>query len=280
MKKSAGSTSTLLLDERPLMVLPKLATMIGLHEAIVLQQIHFLLQMESSGRVIDGEKWVWNTLESWQREHFPFLSLRTLRRAIDSLERFGLLVSCQPDGRVSRRKYYRINYKSLPASSQYGQNGQMNMVKLDRLELAIMDSSYTETTSETPTETTSTKESKGTAVPSETAARDFSSDSRDFSSDSPDIDATWQPSEKRHMTKEQLLAKIKPSTDYPSEDEFNNYLEDGEFDNIVNARDLYYDLCARKWRHWKPDLKRWTKIRDWRKYVLALEETMQEAKTR
>lgn len=273
MRKSAGSTNTLLLDERPLMVLPKLAAMIGLHEAIVLQQIHFLLQMKSSGRVIDGKKWVWNTLESWQREHFPFIPLRTLRRAIDSLERFGLLVSCQPDGRVSRKKYYRVNYKFLPPNSRYGENGQIDVAKMDRSEVARMDSSYTETTAETPAETTLTKESKVTAVPSETAEHDFSSDS-------PDIDATWKPSEKRHMTKEQLLAKIKPSTDYPSEDEFNEYLETEECDNIVNARDLYPDLCRQKWRHWNPEVKKWAKIRDWRKYVSALEGTMQEAKTR
>jgi len=273
MRKSAGSTNTLLFDERPLMLLPKLANTVGLHEAIVLQQIHFLLQMESSGRVIDGEKWVWNTLESWQREHFPFLSLRTLRRAIDSLERRRLLVSCQPDGRVSRKKYYRVNYKSLQPDCRYGQNGQINVAKLDKSEVAKKDSSYTETTAETSAETTSTKESEGTAVPSETAEHDFSSDT-------PDIEARWRPSKQRNMTKEQLLAKIKLPTDYPSEDEFNEYLETEECDNIVNARDLYYDLCMRKWRHWKPDLERWTKIRDWRKYVSALEETMLEAKTR
>ena len=273
MRKSAGSTNTLLFDERPLMLLPKLANTVGLHEAIVLQQIHFLLQMESSGRVIDGKKWVWNTLESWQREHFPFIPLRTLRRAILSLERFGLLVSCQPDGRVSRKKYYRVNYRTLQPDCRYGQNGQINVAKLDKSEEAKMDSSYTETTAETPAETTSTKESKVTAVPSETAEHDFSSDS-------PDIEARWRPSKQRNMTKEQLLAKIKLPTDYPSEDEFNEYLEAEECDNIVNARDLYYDLCMRKWRHWKPDLERWTKIRDWRKYVSALEETMLEAKTR
>ena len=273
MRKSAGSTNTLLLDERPLMVLPKLATMIGLHEAIVLQQIHFLLQMESSGRVIDGKKWVWNTLESWQREHFPFIPLRTLRRAILSLERFGLLVSCQPDGRVSRKKYYRVNYKFLPPNSRYGQNGQIDVTKLDRSEEAKMDSSYTETTAKTTAETTETKESEVTAVPSETAEHDFSSDS-------PDIDATWKPSKKRNMTKEQLLAKIKPSTDYPSEDEFNEYLEAEGCDYVIEYRDLYSDLCLKKWRHWKPDVHRWTKIRDWQKYVVALNETIKETMPR
>ena len=35
--------SKMIIDDRPLMVLPKLATAIGLNEAIVLQQIHYWL---------------------------------------------------------------------------------------------------------------------------------------------------------------------------------------------------------------------------------------------
>ncbi len=35
--------NNLLLDEHPLLVMPKLATLIGLNEAIVLQQVHYWL---------------------------------------------------------------------------------------------------------------------------------------------------------------------------------------------------------------------------------------------
>ena len=272
MKKSASVTNTLLLDERPLIVLPKLATDYGLNEAIVLQQIHFLLQIPSGGRIIDGEKWIWNTHEEWKREHFPFLKLRTLRRAIESLERSRLLVSCQPDGRLSRRKYYRINYNALPANSRCGQNGQINVAKMERSEVAKMDSSYTETTPETSSETTSTKESKATAFSAKDAAGVF------FASDPPEIEAQWKPSKQRALSKEEQLKRLKVQAGYPSEDEFNNYLESQEHDSILSTRDLYRDLCLRKWRHWNAGLNKWTKIRDWQKYVDALNDKMEGAK--
>ena len=118
-----------------------------------------------------------------------------------------------------------------------------------------------------------TKESKETAFATQPAVCDFSSDS-------PDIEAKWKPSRKRNMDKDQLLAKINPPTDYPSEDEFNDYLEAEDCNNVLSSRDLYSDLCLRKWHHWKPALKRWTPIRDWKKYTVALELIMEEAKTR
>lgn len=88
---------------------PELAKLIGVEAAIVLQRIVFLCDTPFSGKEINGFRWIWNTLEQWQKEHFPFWSERTIRRIIDSLEESGILVSCQPDGYMSRKKYYRIS---------------------------------------------------------------------------------------------------------------------------------------------------------------------------
>ena len=44
----------LLIDEPPLMVLPSLAAVIGLNEAIMLQQIHYWLGLSTFAEVIDG----------------------------------------------------------------------------------------------------------------------------------------------------------------------------------------------------------------------------------
>jgi hypothetical protein len=76
--------SRLLLDEYPLMVLPKLATEIGLNEAIILQQVHYWLMQ--CGKERDGKVWVFNTYEDWQKQ-FPFFSLSTIRRTINKLEK-------------------------------------------------------------------------------------------------------------------------------------------------------------------------------------------------
>ena len=101
--------SPALISERTISFQPSLAKLIGLPEAVAVQQIKFALSAPRSGRNIDGHKWVWNTYEDWQSDFFPFWSIRTIRRAFLDLERRGLIVSCQPDGYTSRRKYYRLN---------------------------------------------------------------------------------------------------------------------------------------------------------------------------
>lgn len=100
-------STSLLIPEHPLQVLPLLATAIGLNEAIVLQQFQYLSRI--GGRVIDGEKWVFDTYESLHEKFFPFWSIPTIQRTISSLEKSGWLLSCQPEGVMSRRKYYRIS---------------------------------------------------------------------------------------------------------------------------------------------------------------------------
>ena len=77
--------SKLLIPDRPLQVLPSLAVLIGLNEAIVLQQIHYWLSNELNNKIIDGKKWVYNTYEEWGRQ-FPFWSCRTIQRTMLSLE--------------------------------------------------------------------------------------------------------------------------------------------------------------------------------------------------
>lgn len=103
--------STLLINELPLMVLPKLANAIGLNEAIVLQQIHYWLGKSTNVR--DGYTWVYNSYPEWQ-EQFPFWSIDTIKRTIHKLEKTGLLVSDSFNTmKMDRTKWYRIDYDSL-----------------------------------------------------------------------------------------------------------------------------------------------------------------------
>jgi len=82
--------SKLLFDEHPLVILPRLAVLIGLNEAIVLQQLHYWLSGDKFGKtygeVHDGRRWVYNTYEQWQ-EQFPFWSMMTVRRTLTSLRK-------------------------------------------------------------------------------------------------------------------------------------------------------------------------------------------------
>ncbi|NYE08711.1 hypothetical protein F4694_005560 [Bacillus niacini] len=52
------------------MVVPSMAARIGLNEALVLQQIHYWLEI--SKQEIEGRKCVYNSYPDWQRKHCHF----------------------------------------------------------------------------------------------------------------------------------------------------------------------------------------------------------------
>jgi hypothetical protein len=123
--------SNLLINEPPLQVLPTLAVVInkaindsigaghrsggGLNEAIVLQQIHYWLNsIKTTGRIVDGEKWIYNSISSWA-ENFPFWSENTIRRALQNLETLGLIKSRNDLNKIKidQTKWYTINYEAL-----------------------------------------------------------------------------------------------------------------------------------------------------------------------
>ena len=103
----------LLIDDQPLQVLPSLAEAIGLNEALILQQIHWLLLR--SKKEFKGKHWVFNTYEEWQEKHFRFFSVSTIRRTINHLEELNLLISSTEFNqmKVDKTKWYTINYEAL-----------------------------------------------------------------------------------------------------------------------------------------------------------------------
>ena len=123
--------SKLLINEQPLQVLPSLANIIGLNEAIVLQQLHFFLRI--SRNKIGGRSWVYNTINDWQAE-FSFWSVKTVQRTIDNLEKSGLVVSTDKFNKMKmdKTKWYTIDYQKLSEilpeneKTPFGQNDQSN----------------------------------------------------------------------------------------------------------------------------------------------------------
>lgn len=101
-----------LTDESPLILLPKLATILGLNEAIILQQLHYKL-LNSPIRK-NGHKWYFHSYSKWQ-EVFPFWSECTIKRTFLRLENQGIIVSTQKYNsmRVDKTKQYRIDYEML-----------------------------------------------------------------------------------------------------------------------------------------------------------------------
>lgn len=102
----------LLIDDYPIQVLPKLAEEIGLNEAIFLQQLHYWLNGKSS-KYIDGKKWIYNTFEDWQ-EQFPFWSVSTVKRTVNSLSKRNLILKGNYNrAGFDKTVWYSINYEEV-----------------------------------------------------------------------------------------------------------------------------------------------------------------------
>nr|WP_106779246.1 conserved phage C-terminal domain-containing protein [Lysinibacillus timonensis] len=104
--------SKLLVNESYLILIPALATIFGLNEAIVLQQLHFRLQ--KSPLQYDGYTWYNQTYADWKKQ-FPFWSEITISRIFLNLEKKGVIISSIEYNRIKtyKTKYYRIDYEKL-----------------------------------------------------------------------------------------------------------------------------------------------------------------------
>lgn len=163
--------SLLFNKEDILLVNRRLAALIGLNEAIVLQQIHYWVKKKGGGVEHQGCRWVFNTLERWQ-EQFPFWSQDTVKRALAALKARGLIrVEKLAEVGRDRTNYYTIDYKqialleasSLPecnsadCTNASGQIAPMDQGNLHPSNSAdCTDANKTKTTQETTTKTTST----------------------------------------------------------------------------------------------------------------------------
>ena len=100
-----------LIDENPILVMPKLAVEVGLNAAIVLQQLHYWLV--KSNKTIDGKKWLYNTYNEWQKP-FPFWGIATVKRIFADLEKRGLVLSANYNQHpMDKTKWYTIDYDAL-----------------------------------------------------------------------------------------------------------------------------------------------------------------------
>lgn len=108
--------SKLLFDEPPIAISPTLATILSLNEAVVLQQVHYYVELakKTNHNYVDGRHWVYNTYEEWRDRCFPFWSLNTIKRTFASLENSGIIISANHNkSGLDKRKWYSINYDVL-----------------------------------------------------------------------------------------------------------------------------------------------------------------------
>lgn len=105
--------SNLLLNERPLIVLPSLAESLGsVDKAIILQQLNYWVK--KSKNYHDGRPWVYNSMESWAKQ-FPWIkSKTTIKKHFKDLKKLGLVLTANFNQySFDRTTWYTINYGAL-----------------------------------------------------------------------------------------------------------------------------------------------------------------------
>jgi len=144
--------SYLLFDEKPLLLDRGLAVLIGLNKAIVLQQLHYWLQInERKGHnYYDGHYWVYNTIENWKTENFPFFSCDTIRRTFAALKKKKLIITGNYNkAGFDKTKWYTINYKKLEKmQKRFMRNAQRKAAK-GRKDVGKLHNTIPEITPET-----------------------------------------------------------------------------------------------------------------------------------
>lgn len=121
--------NSLLINEQPLQALPSLAVELeSLDEAVILQQLHYWLSRSTLVR--DGHKWVYNSIDDWQKQ-FPWIkSRKTLSKHFNSLEKRGLIITGNFNKKkFDKTKWYRLDYDAISQmgnamGNNYPTNGQ------------------------------------------------------------------------------------------------------------------------------------------------------------
>ncbi|MCJ8337600.1 MAG: DnaT-like ssDNA-binding domain-containing protein [Pseudomonadales bacterium] len=112
--------SKLLIDEPPLLVLPSLAVELGIKQAIVLQQIHYLVGI--SQYEYEGKIWFYKSIDEWilkkpkanQKEgELRWLSKSTLERILDFLEARNLIIRKKLASKFGRSVYDRVTFFTI-----------------------------------------------------------------------------------------------------------------------------------------------------------------------
>ena len=105
------NSSKLLFNEEPITINRLAAKVLGLNEAIVVQQVHYWLEINRKAKInlYDNRTWTYNTYEKWQNENFDFWSTRTVMRIFVNLFDKGIFIR----GNYNKKKYDKTTWVSI-----------------------------------------------------------------------------------------------------------------------------------------------------------------------
>ncbi len=147
------------LHSRYITFYPEVAARIGTQETIVLQQlIYWLLDNNTAGITIRGEKYIYNTYEDWQKNHFCHISIVTVKRTFLNLEKLGYIKSkrIRING-YGVTKCYSVNFDKIAELESEIEESKLRIPdKQTKIEYEIIDDESEETDQNDPQETLDT----------------------------------------------------------------------------------------------------------------------------
>jgi len=126
-------SQSLLYDSPPLVINPEIASIFGLREAIILQQLHYWLGIKKKKNdqkgFKDGRYWVYNTIEEWQTQ-FPFISGVTIKRIFKSFKDKKIIISEQfNSAKWDHTNFYTIDYDVLNKHIELAEQAEKTAVE-------------------------------------------------------------------------------------------------------------------------------------------------------
>jgi len=100
----------------PKIINTELACLIGLNEAIVLQQLHYWIDKNKTAKVNfrNGRTWTYSTIQDYRDRDFPFWSFNTVKRTITNLANMGFLLKGNYNKlKIDKTCWYAIDYEGL-----------------------------------------------------------------------------------------------------------------------------------------------------------------------
>ncbi|VEP16091.1 conserved hypothetical protein [Hyella patelloides LEGE 07179] len=93
----------------------EIASALGdINSAVIVQQLHYWMQKEGVGTIIEGVKYVYNTFEKWVREQFQWLSIWQFRKSMNLLRQLEIVkVIRYKSQEWNQTNYYSLDYNRL-----------------------------------------------------------------------------------------------------------------------------------------------------------------------
>ena len=100
----------------PRMINTELACIVGLNEAIVLQQLHYWIERNKANGVNyhDNRYWTFGTVQEYRDRDFPFWSYETVKRTFGKLISQGFVITGNYNKmKMDMTKWYTIDYAAV-----------------------------------------------------------------------------------------------------------------------------------------------------------------------